>query len=132
MTKQDKGFRKRHWKHEAHRRLSHRKHVLSVKIANCTVKLRFMDMRFVRTPHYYGQFALPLGKESPYIFSKFNPLNRDTPLIIYKDTFYSPSVSVLTGLTVICLPMKHLGVLKNSLKRVRAFQIELEFGNVTF
>ena len=32
-------------------------------------------------PHYYGQFALSMGKESPYIFSKFNPLNRDTPLI---------------------------------------------------
>ena len=28
--------------------------------------------------------------------------------------------------------MKHLGVLKNSLKRVRAFQIELEFGDVSF
>ena len=81
MTKRDKGFRKRHWKHEAHRRLSHHKHVLSVKIANCTVKLRFMDMRLTRTPHYYGQFALPLGKESPYIFSKFNPLNMDTSLL---------------------------------------------------
>ena len=43
MTKQDKGFRKRHWKHEAHRRLSHHKHVLSVKIANCAVKLRFIS-----------------------------------------------------------------------------------------
>ena len=30
-----------------------------------TVKPRF-------TPHCYGQFALSLGKESPYIFSKFN------------------------------------------------------------
>ena len=34
--------------------------------------------RLIRTPHYYGQFALSLGKESPYIFSKFNPLNTDT------------------------------------------------------
>ena len=32
----------------------------------------------------------------------------------------------------ICLPTEHLGVLKNSLKRVRAFQIELEFGSVGF
>ena len=32
-------------------------------------------------PHYHGQFALPLGKESPYIFSKFNRFNTDTPLI---------------------------------------------------
>ena len=27
---------------------------------------------------------------------------------------------------VICLPTEHLGVLKNSLKRVRAFQMELD------
>ena len=25
--------------------------------------------RLIRTPRYYGQFALSLGKESPYIFS---------------------------------------------------------------
>ena len=42
-----------------------------------------------QTPHYYGQFALSLRKESPYIFSKFNPLNMNTPLI-YTDTFYGP------------------------------------------
>ena len=34
-----------------------------------------------RTPHYYGQFSLYLRKESPYIFSKFNPLITDTPFI---------------------------------------------------
>ena len=28
--------------------------------------------------HYYGPFSLSLGKESPYIFSKFNPVNTDT------------------------------------------------------
>ena len=33
---------------------------------------------------------------------------------------------------LICLPTKHLGVLKNSFNRVRAFQIELEFGSVGF
>ena len=33
----------------------------------------------MRTCHCYGQFALSLGKESPYMFSKFNPLNTDTP-----------------------------------------------------
>ena len=32
----------------------------------------------------------------------------------------------------VCLPRKHLRVLMNSLKRVRAFQIELEFGSVGF
>ena len=33
---------------------------------------------------------------------------------------------------VICLPMKHLRVLKNSFKRVRPFQIELEFEVLVF
>ena len=32
----------------------------------------------------------------------------------------------------ICLPTKQLGVRMNSFKRVRAFQIELEFGSVGF
>ena len=40
-----------------------------------TVRPRF-------TPHYYGQFALSLRKESRYISSKSNPLNTDT--------FYGP------------------------------------------
>ena len=39
---------------------------------------RFTDTLLIRTPHYYGQYALSLGKESPYIFPKF-PLNTDTP-----------------------------------------------------
>ena len=30
---------------------------------------------------YYGQFALSAGKGSPYIFSKFNRHNKNTPLI---------------------------------------------------
>ena len=42
-----------------------------------TVK-RCTDTRLVRTPRCYGQFALSLGKESLYIFSKFSPLNTDT------------------------------------------------------
>ena len=33
---------------------------------------------------------------------------------------------------VICLRTKHLGFLKNSLKSVRAFHIELEFGSAVF
>ena len=33
---------------------------------------------------------------------------------------------------VSCLPTENLGVHNNSLKRVRALQIELEFGNVGF
>ena len=52
-------------------------------------KPRSTDIRLMRTSHYCGQFALSLGKESPYIFSKFNP--PDT------DTFYTPTMSVLMG-----------------------------------
>ena len=33
---------------------------------------------------------------------------------------------------VICLRTEYFGVHKNSLKRVRVFQIELEFGSVGF
>ena len=39
-----------------------------------------MDTSLIRTTCYYGQFPLSLGKESPYIFSQFNPLNTDTSL----------------------------------------------------
>ena len=33
-----------------------------------TVKPCFTDTRLIWTPHYYGQFALSLGKESPLRF----------------------------------------------------------------
>ena len=33
------------------------------------------------SPCYYGQFAVSIGKESRYIFYKFNPLNTDTSLL---------------------------------------------------
>ena len=54
----------------------------------------------MRTPHHYRQFALSLGKESLYIFSKFNPFNADTPLI--RTLSMGPSVSVLTGFDGMC------------------------------
>ena len=57
--------------------------ILSCRVLFHTVKPRFQkDPRSKRTLHYYGQFALSLGKESPYILFKFNPLNMDT--------FYGP------------------------------------------
>ena len=31
----------------------------------------------LRTPHCCGQFSLSLGKETPHVFSKFNPLNTE-------------------------------------------------------
>ena len=49
----------------------------------------------LRTPHYYEQFALSPRKESPYNFSKFNLLNKDTSLI--QTLSMVSSVSLLTG-----------------------------------
>ena len=43
---------------------------------------------------------------------------------------HKPNVNV--NVNVICLPTEHQGVHKNSFRNVRAFQIELEFGNVGF
>ena len=45
---------------------------------------------------------------------------------------YSLISLVKKNVNVICLPREHQGVHKNSLRNVRAFQIELEFGNVGF
>ena len=70
-----------------------------------TVKPRFtdtrpvdMDTRPVDTDTgltiNYRQFALSLGKESPYIVSKFNPLITDNPLI--QTLSMGPSVWALT------------------------------------
>ena len=44
---------------------------------------------------YYRQSGLSLGKESCYIFSKFNPLNTDIPSIGTLST--APPVSVIYG-----------------------------------
>ena len=49
----------------------------------------------LRTPHYYLQFALTLGKEIPYIFSKVNLLNTDTRLIW--TISMAPSMFVVMG-----------------------------------
>ena len=56
--------------------------------------VQWVKPRLIRTPRSYGQFALSTGKESPYICSKFNPLNTDTLLI--RILSIAPSVSLLT------------------------------------
>ena len=75
---------------------------ISERQIQITVKTRFTDTGLIRTPHYYGQFSLSMAKESPYIFSKFNPLNTDT--------FYAPlnvrmtyiwALTYIWGLTVL-------------------------------
>ena len=69
--------------------------ILSSRVLFHTVKTRFQaDPRSKRTLHYYGQFALSLGKENPYILSKFNPLNTDTPFI--RTLSMVPSLFALT------------------------------------
>ena len=55
--------------------------VLLLNQRNISVKPPFKGTHSIRTPHYHGQFALSLGKENPCVFSKFNLLNTDTPLI---------------------------------------------------
>ena len=62
------------------------KHVDYIHIYSC--QALHTDTCLIWTPHYYGQFALSLGKESPYVFSKFNPLNTDTPLIWFRQCAY--------------------------------------------
>ena len=42
------------------------------------------------------------------------------------------AIQRLIVIVIACLPTKHIGLHMNSFKRVRAFQIELEFGNVGF
>ena len=69
--------------------------ILSCRVLFHTVKTRFTpDTCLIQTPHFYGQFSLSLGKQSPYIFSKFNPLNTDTPFI--RTLSIVSSLSVLT------------------------------------
>ena len=52
---------------------------IEVPFIYCTVKPRSsLETRSIRTSHCYGQFALSLGKESPFIFY---PLSKVTPLI---------------------------------------------------
>ena len=71
-----------------------------------TLTFFLQSTRFIQTPHYWKQFALSLGKESPYILSTLNPLNTDTPFI--RKLSRVSSVSVLMGfiLTVPEVPVK--------------------------
>ena len=92
-----------------------------------TDKPRFTFTRIIRTrPHHYaGQFALSLGKESPYIFSKFNPLNTDTPLIRALST--DPSMSVLTGFDCISFSIQSNDVdtdIEGAIESVRIKRVE--------
>ena len=67
-----------------------------------------MDTCLVWTSHYYGQFAFFPGKESPYVSSKLNPLNTDSPLI--QKLSMAPSVSMLVGFdgsTVVTKMLRH-------------------------
>ena len=52
---------------------------IEVPFIYCTVKPRSsLETRSIQTSHFYGQFVLSLGTESPFIFY---PLNKVTPLI---------------------------------------------------
>ena len=58
--------------------------------AMSTVKSLFTDNRLLRTPHYYGQFALSQGERKLYTLSLINP-----PLV--PAISVHPSLAVLTG-----------------------------------
>jgi len=61
-----------------------------ILVEKITVKLCFTNTSPIWTPHYYRQFALSLGKERPYIFSKLNLfLKYRHP--VSTDTLYGPS-----------------------------------------
>ena len=45
---------------------------------------------------------------------------------------YASSAGTVSVIVLFFSPMKHLGVLKNSFKRVRAFQIKFQFEGVSF
>ena len=84
-------------------------------------------VKIQRNPTSSHAFLLPLialGKRLSGTRHKSHNSNR-TPRS--QNVFF-----FLIQLLFICLLTEHLGVLKNSLKRVREFQIELEFGNVGF
>ena len=70
-----------------------------------TVKPRFTETRIIRTPHCYGQFALSLGKESPYVFCKFN-----RPLPSSKNPHFqneTKCTTFLVKMSFICMRMKN-------------------------
>lgn len=60
---------------------------------NTTAKARFTETGLIPTPHYFRQFVLSLGKESPYISFKFNPFNTET--LLRGTLSMPPSVSAL-------------------------------------
>ena len=71
--------------------------------------LIIMDTHLIRTPHYYGhplntgtsllQTAFSLGKESPYIFSKFDGLNiMDT--LLMRTLSLPPYLSILGSFSI--------------------------------
>ena len=83
--------------------------VLIVVSTHCSYKMRTTNMLHPKpqnptlwTPLYYGQSALSLEKKSPDIFSKFNPLYTDTPLIWTLSM--APLVSALTGFDSLTVP----------------------------
>ena len=62
----------------------------------------------MRTPRYYGQSALSPRKESPYIFSKFNPINKGSPLT--RTLSIPPSVSVLKRFVCIIVESTYMSL----------------------
>ena len=82
------------------------------------VKPYFTVTNLIKTPHYYGQFALFEGKENPHIFSKFNLLD-----IRVRTVLKSPWIlrEVLEKSLNSIFPWKVLKFLCKSLKSLWSF-----------
>ena len=66
------------------------------------------------------------------VYSSWDMFEKTTATPQIFKTWINNSKHLKKMVIVICSATRQLGVLKNSLKRVRAFQIELEFGSVGF
>ena len=84
--------------------------LVTIETYICTVKSHFTDTCLIWTPHYYGQFALSLGKESPYIFSKFDPHNTDT--------FYGPLSVCINWVSLHRLRVNNILLLQSTLSKL--------------
>ena len=54
-------------------------------------------LRFIRTPHYNGQFALSLGKETHFLLAWNRLIFSKSTRFIFTDTFYGPLCVRING-----------------------------------
>ena len=94
---------------------------ISISALNSSLLVMGMD---------FGKYVIDLFN----IHQELCLVEMDTQLVYGLPLLAKPALWQLHAIViiVICLPTEHLGVFKNSLKRVHAFHIELEFGSAGF